>query len=72
MAFTCLTNLLGFKAKVKAVGNHSWSELLIPKADDSGAMINLVPEVDWEIPDIDWPNIETHWPWVDSKSNNVP
>jgi hypothetical protein len=54
MAFVCLTDILGFKGKVVAEGNHSWSELLVDMADNQGVIKHFIVKIDNTFDKIDW------------------
>lgn len=46
MAFVCLLEIMGFKGKVVAKGNHSWTELFVEAVDSDGNSKVLIATVD--------------------------
>lgn len=54
MAFVCLLEILGFKGKVVASGNHSWSEFKIPMIVSEGKTQMFKIKVDNTFNIIEW------------------
>lgn len=46
MAFVCLTELLGYRGKVVASGNHSWSEFIVKLKNNQGQMLDFCVTID--------------------------
>jgi hypothetical protein len=58
MSFVLLADLLGYKAKVIARGNHSWSELIIPMNDVNKQKKNILVTIDNTYDQIHWGELE--------------
>jgi len=58
MAFVALTNLLNFDGKVIAVGNHSWSEFIVPLKLKNGQFQNFKVKVDNTFNAVEWTTMD--------------
>lgn len=57
MAFVCLLDILGYKGKVIAENNHSWSEFIIPMIDNKKETKEFKVTVDNTFDQMDWNKI---------------
>lgn len=58
MAFVALASTLNFEGKVVAIGNHSWSEFVIPLKLNAGEIQNFKLTVDNTFNSFSWTTIE--------------
>ena len=58
MAFVFLTDLMDFQGKVVAVGNHSWSELIVPLVSKTNDNQHFTVKIDNTFDKIEWQKID--------------